>query len=149
MIDGGIYTVVIPLGRTVAGFMVGVLLGILGGWMALNFNQLMGYAWHPEVHRHIYLVSIGLGAGTGAYVGWANFDIRWQFVAGSVLLVLAGAIAGTYLGLIYGQIADETYLGRRYTIVNSIHYGAPMGGIAISTLIGLFSKIRTKGLGFG
>ena len=145
MIEGNIYSVVIPLGRSVAGFIVGVILGIFGGWMALNFNQLIGYPWHLELHRHIYLVSIGVGAGVGAYVGWANLNIRWPFIAGSVLLVLAGAIAGVYLGMIYGQYTDETYLGRRYTIVNSIHYGAPIGGIAISTLLGLFSEFRTKG----
>jgi len=43
MIDGGIYTVVVPVGRTLAGFIAGVMLGIFGGWMALNFNQLIGY----------------------------------------------------------------------------------------------------------
>ena len=145
MIDANIYTVVIPLGRTLAGFMVGVILGVLAGWIALIFNQLIGYPWHPEVHRHIYLISIGMGAGVGSYVGWANFNIRWPLIAGSVLLVLAGAIAGTYSGLIYGQYADESFLGRRYTIVNAIHYGAPIGGIAVSTLLGLYSEIRTKG----
>ena len=145
MIDGGIYTVVVPVGRTLAGFIAGVMLGIFGGWMALNFNQLIGYAWHPEVHRNIYLLSIGTGAGLGAYAGWANLNIRWPFVVGSVVLVLGGAIVGTYLGLIYGQIADETYLGRRYTIVNAIHYGAPIGGIAVSMLLGIISEIRTKG----
>ena len=64
----------------------------------------------------------------------------------SLLLVLAGAIAGTYLGLIYGQYTDATYLGRRYTIVNAIHYGAPIGGIIVSTSLGLFNEIRTKSL---
>ena len=137
---------VIPLGRTVVGFMVAFFLALFGGWMATNFNQLVGYSWPIALHNQIYLVSIGLGGGLGAYLGWANLNIRWPFIAGSVILVLAGAISGAYLGLIYGQFADESYLGRQFTIINSIHKGAPIGGIVVATLIGVISEIRTKGL---
>ena len=128
-----------------AGFFVGSFLAIMGGWVARIFNALIGYPWDPEVHINIYYVSVGLGAGLGAYFGWVNLTLRWYLIAASLLLVVLGGIAGTYIGYIYGQNIDPTYLGPRETIVNMVHWGAAIGAIAVSTAIGLFNEIRSGG----
>ena len=145
MVEGGIYVWALPLGRTVAGFGVGLFLGIFGGWLALIFNAMIGYPWDLDLHTNIYFVSIGLGAGLGAYFGWMNLTLRWYLIAGSLLLILAAGIAGAYIGLAYGQNIEPTYMGRAYTIDNSLHFGAAIGGITVSTALGLLNEIRTLG----
>ena len=145
MVEGGIYVWAVLVGRTLAGFCVGLFLGILGGWFALIFNAMIGYPWDLELHTNIYFVSIGLGGGSGAYFGWMNLTLRWYLIAGSLLLVLAGGLAGTFIGLVYGQYVEPTYMGRQYTIDNSVHFGASIGGILVSTVLGLLSGIRILG----
>jgi len=145
MIEGGIYFWLLPLGRTLVGFMIGLFLAVMGGWMATNFNQLTGYSWALDFHRNIYFVWIGLGAGFGAYVGWMTFAVRWYLIGVSLILILIGGIAGTYIGLLYGETIDPTYMGQRATIVNTIHWGAAIGGIVVATALGLFNELRTKG----
>jgi len=145
MIERGIYPYLIPIARTIAGFVVGVMLGIVGGWTATTFNAMIGYPWLPEVHRNIYIVGIGLGGGLGAYFGWMSFNIRWYLIAGMIVLVLGGGIAGAYLGLEYGQLADPSYLGRRYTSDSMMHWGAAIGGIAVASALGIFHYVRNLG----
>ena len=145
MVEGGIYVWAVLVGRTLAGFFVGLSLGIVSGWLALIFNAMIGYPWDVDVHTNIYFVSIGLGAGLGAYFGWMNLTPRWYFITGSLLLVLLGGLAGTYIGLVYGQYVEPTYMGRQYTIDNSLHFGAGIGGIIVSTTLGLLNGIRTLG----
>jgi hypothetical protein len=145
MIEGGLYTFMVPLGRLLAGLILGLFLGILGGWAAVIFNAMAEYPFALSVHRNIYLMGVGLGAGTGAYLAWASLDLKRLLIAISVLLVLAGGVAGTYLGYLYGQNVDPTYLGRTYTIGNNIHQGAALGAIATATTLGLISAIRTPG----
>ena len=143
LFEGGIYSFAIPLGRTIAGFVVGVMLGIVGGWIGITFNNFANFPWSLEVHRNIYIVGIGLGAGLGAYIGWVNLNIRWYLIVGSLVLVLIGALVGVFLGFEYGQITDPSYLGRRHTIDGAMHWGAPTGGIVVATAIGLYYQIRT------
>ncbi len=143
MIEGGIYPYLIPLARTIAGFCVGVMLGICGGWAAITFNHMIGFPWTLEVHRNIYIVGIGLGGGLGAYFGWVNLNVRWYLIAGA--LALGGGVAGAFLGLEYGQSAEPTYLGRRYTIDNMMHWGAAIGGITVASALGLFYYVRDLG----
>jgi hypothetical protein len=145
MLDGSIYTFVVPVGRTLAGFIIGIMLGIVGGWIAVIFNAMSEYPWALAVHQNIYLVGIGLGAGGGAYCGWMNLSLRWYLILGSLLLVLLAGIAGSYVGYIYGQHVDPSYLGRRYTIDNTIHFGAAVGGIAVAAALGLIGEIRSWG----
>jgi hypothetical protein len=117
----------------------------MGGWMARNFNQMVGYAWDGSLHLNIYLIGIGLGAGLGAYVAWMNLTSRWYLLGASFLLAVLGGIAGTYIGADYGQTIEASYLGQRATIVNTSHYGAVIGGIAVATGLGVFHEVRTKG----
>ena len=133
------------MGRTLVGFVVGVMLGILGGWAALIFNAMIGYPWAVDIHRNIYFVSIGLGAGLGAYVGWMNLTAPRYLMIGSLFLVMVGGIVGSYFGLLYGQNVDPNYLGRSYAIENGLHFGAAIGAILVSTALGLFNTIKTKG----
>ena len=137
------------MGRTVAGFMIGLFLGIVGGWLAAIFNSLAGCPfrcpWELEIHRNIYLVCVGLGAGVGAYSGWMSLALRWHLIAASLLLVILGGVAGTYLGHVYGQNVGPTYLGRAYTIDNWLHFGAAIGTIAVSTALGMFNEFGSTG----
>jgi hypothetical protein len=121
------------------------MLGIVGGWIALTFNALTELPWPLMVHLNIYLVGIGLGAGTGGYLCWMVLNLRWYWLAASVLIVLLGGIAGTYAGYAYGQSAEVTYLGRAHTINNMAHMGAAIGGAGVATILGVVNEIRTLG----
>lgn len=146
MLEGGIYSYAIPLGRSIAGFFVGAILGIAGGWTGLTFNAMVGYPWDANVHLGIYVVSIGLGAGLGAWVGWINLSLRWYIVALTILMVIVGGVIGSVLGNLYGlEVIGPTYLGERDTRVNITHFGAAFGAILVSTVIGLYYHFRTKG----
>ncbi len=146
MVDGGIYGFVIPMARTIAGFFVGMMLGIVGGWAALTFNALVGYPWGANVHLAIYIAGIGIGAGVGAYGGWINLGIRWYWIAGTVLVVLAAGIIGSAVGNGYWHLFTEaSYMGARDTRVNMTHFGGAIGAGTVSTLIGLYYHFRTRG----
>jgi hypothetical protein len=145
MVEGGIYPFLIPFARTVAGFCVGVMLGICGGWMAITFNHMVGFPWDLEVHRNIYIFGIGMGGGIGAYFGWMNLSVKWYLMAGTIMLVLAGGVIGAYLGLEYGEVVEPNYLGRRYTIDNMMHWGAAIGGITVATALGLYNEVKNMG----
>ncbi len=140
MVEGGIYYWAIPLGRTIAGFMAGLMLGIVGGWMAVVIYAMAGFPWEIELQRNLYLVWIGLGAGIGGYLGWMNLTSRRSLLIAFVVLVVIGGIAGAYLGFLYGQSVEEGYLGRRYTLDSAIHIGAAIGAIVTATALGLINQ---------
>ena len=140
MVEGGIYYWGVPFARAIAGFMAGLLLGIGGGWVAVVIYVMAEFPWGIEVQRNLYLVWIGLGAGVGGYLGWMNLTSRRSLIIGFLLLVIIGGIAGAYLGFIYGQGVEPTYMGRRYTLDNAIHFGAAIGAIITATVLGLINQ---------
>ncbi len=145
MREGGILFWAFPVARTLAGFLLATVLGIAGGWTVLIFNALIGYPWSSQLHLNLYYFGIGIGAGVGAYIGWANFAVRREYIAATLLLAIAGGVIGAYMGIAYGSQADPDFLGRGYTLEHSLHLGAPIGGIIVSTTIGLVNEIRTGG----
>jgi uncharacterized membrane protein YfcA len=143
--EGGIYSVAIPFGRSLAGFLIGAMLGILGGWTSVIFITLIpALNGMPDLAvGNVYIVSIGIGAGLGAYFTWANWATNWYYIAGSVILVMLGGIAGGYIGIEIGQSIKPSYLGRAHTVEGALHYGAPLGAAFVSTIVGLYNEIHS------
>ncbi|HEU0021476.1 MAG TPA: hypothetical protein VFR55_07375 [Dehalococcoidia bacterium] len=127
--------------RTLAGFTFAVLLAFGGDVSGRVFNLLLGFPWSLGVHANIHLVAIGLGAGTGAYLGWMNFSINryWGLVILSI--VLTASVAGVYLGRAYGPGVDPTYWWSRYAVDTTIHLAAAGSGTVAATAIGLTHQI--------
>ena len=120
--------------------MAGLLLGIAGGWMAVVIYAMAGFPWTIEVQRYMYLVWIGLGAGIGSYLGWMNLTSRRSLIIAFAVLVIVGGISGAYLGFLYGQRVEASYLGRRYTLDSAIHFGAAIAAIVTATALGLINQ---------
>jgi hypothetical protein len=144
MLPGGISSYVIPIGRTLAGFMVALLLAFLGDVAARVFNLAIGYPWSLPVHQNIHLVGIGVAAGIGAYLSWMNLDRRWYWMLGWTALVLAGGIAGVYVGRFYGPGVDPTYWWSRFATDTTIHLSAAAVSTAVATILGLIDLVYTR-----
>jgi hypothetical protein len=143
MLQGGISSYVIPLGRTLAGFIAALLLAFLGDVTARVFNLAIGYPWSQLVHQNIHLIGIGVGAGIGAYLGWMSLGPRWYLVLGWAMLVLAGGIAGAFLASVYGPGVDPTYWWSRFATDTTIHLSAAALSTVVATILGLINDIRT------
>ncbi len=140
----GIINVYLIVGRTVAGLAVGLLLAFVGDVAARVINLLLGFPWPFLVHQNIQVIGIGLGAGIAAYLAWANFSLRWYWIVGSLLLVLGGSTVGAYLGDIYGPGPDPTYWWSRYASDKTVYLTAAIGGLAISTTLGLVRELLAQ-----
>ena len=120
------------------GFIFGVLMGVAGGLLAAFFNVLIEFPWELTIHKGIVLVGIGLGAGVGTYFAWINPGRSGLVSLGTLLLVLLGSIAGSYIGHFYGPGVDPDDFRELFAIDSTIHFGAATGGIIVSTAAGLF-----------
>jgi hypothetical protein len=143
MLQGGISSYLIPLGRTLAGFIAALLLAFLGEVTARVFNLASGYPWSQSVHLNIHLIGIGVGAGIGAYLAWMSLGPRWHLILGWAMLVLAGGIAGAFLGRIYGPGVDPTYWWSRFATDTTIHLSAAALSTIVATILGLIDSVCT------
>ena len=143
----------VSLWRILAGLTVGFLLAVLGGWAGIFLNLLLGYHWPLAIHQNIQMVAIGTGAGLGAYLAWSNSNLRWYWILGTLVLVVAASTLGAYIGRAYGPGIDPTHLWSQSAVDHAIHVGAAIAGVLISTAIGLAGQIyianlrRSEGVG--
>ena len=130
----------VPAGRTLAGFISALVLAFVGDLTGRVVNLTLGYPWSLEIHITLHMVCIGLGAGIGAYLGWIS--LRWNryMAAGVLALVLAVSIVGVYVGLEYGPGVDPTYWWSRFALDPYIHVIAAAHGTVVATLIGLVQQ---------
>ena len=143
MLQGGISSYLLPLGRTLAGFVTALLLAFLGDVTARVFNLAIGFPWSQAVHQNIILIGIGVGAGIGAYLGWMSLNPRWHSILGWAMLVLAGGIAGAFLGRIYGPGVDPIYWWSRFATDPTVHLSAAALSTIVATILGLINDICT------
>jgi len=127
-----------------AGFTAAFLLAFMGDIGGRVFNLGVGYAWDPAVHQNIIYISIGMGAGIGAYLGWMNLDRRWYFVLRVVLIVLAGGVAGAYLGRFYGPGVEPGWWWSRYATDSTVHLVAAALSTGIATVLGLIDQVQSR-----
>ncbi len=147
MVQGGTRFFTTTVARTLAGFVAGLFLAFLGDFTARIFNLLLGYPLPPSVHQNLLVIGAGFAAGVGAYLAWMNLSLRWYWILGTLLLVLVGSIGGAYLGHIYGPGPDPTYWWSRYASDKTIYLTAAIGGIALSTILGLARELLPLGRG--
>ncbi len=159
MVEGGIYYWVVPFGRAIAGFMAGLLLGIVGGWIAVVIYAMAGFPWAIEIQRNMYLVWIGLGAGVGGYLGWMNLTSRRSLIIAFLVLVIIGGIRriGAVTSVLAPVMATVYVLGA--LVILAVNFGDvlpafgtifteafnPTAGAA-GTGIGVFLTVMTYGV---
>jgi hypothetical protein len=90
MLQSTISAFLAPVGKTAMGLIFALVLALLGDVAGRVFNLSIGYPWTQSVHQNIHFISIGVGAGIGAYLGWMNLERHWYFMMGLGTLVLAG-----------------------------------------------------------
>jgi hypothetical protein len=127
--------------RSLAGFAFAVLLAFGGDVAGRVINLLLGYPWPQGIHANLHLVAIGLGAGSGAYLGWINFSLNRYWGLVILAIVLTASVVGVYLGRAYGPGVDPTYWWSRYAIDTTIHLAAAGLGTVAATAIGLTHQI--------
>jgi hypothetical protein len=133
-----------PVGRTVMGLIFALVLAFLGDVAARIFNLIVGYPWTTSVHQNIVFIGIGTGAGIGAYLGWMNLERRWYFILGWGALVLAGGIAGAYLGRFYGPGTETGYWWSRFATDPTIYLVAVAVSTGVATVLGLADQMYTR-----
>ena len=145
VVEGGIYTYLVPAARSVAGYIMALILAIGGGWAVTILNAMIGYPWVGNTFFAIYIFGVGVGAGIGAYIAWINLSLRWYIVIVTIVVVLGAGVAGSTIGYVYWEpLFGENYLGPRDSQINATHFWAPIGAIVMSTLLGLFFHFRTR-----
>lgn len=136
-----------PVGRTVAGVVLGVVLSMIGIATAWSF-----YIFFGSQSIATWLASLffgaGLGAGIAAFIAWLHLDRETSLVLGLTAFVVIGAgIAGAWGGYEYGSnqevecCAMPTVSPVYYTALGSAVV-ANAAGIVFATARAIITKNR-------
>ena len=130
----------VPVGRTTAGVVFGVVLSMTGiaiAWSLFIFfgGQSVG-TWLSSL-----FFGAGLGAGIGAFSAWLHLDRENSLVLGFTALVVIGAgVAGAWGGYQYGS-AQEVECCAMPT-VSPVYYTA-LGSAVVANIAGVaFASAR-------
>ena len=130
----------VPIGRTVAGVVVGVVLSMPGIPVAWSLCIFFG-GQSVEAWLSSRFFGAGLGAGIGAFVAWLHLDRENSLVLGLTALVVIGSgIAGAWGGYEYGS-AQEVKCCAMPT-VSPVYYTA-LGSAVVANIAGVaFASAR-------
>ena len=130
----------VPIGRTVAGVVVGVVLSMTGIAVAWSLFIFFG-GQSVEAWLSSLFFGAGLGAGIGAFVAWLHLDRETSLVLGLTAIVVIGSgIAGAWGGYEYGS-AQEVKCCAMPT-VSPVYYTALGSAVVANTAGVAFASAR-------
>ena len=96
----------VPIGRTVAGLVLGVVLSMMGialAWALFIFSGVQSIeAWLGSL-----FIGAGIGAGIGGFVAWLHLDRESSLILVLMAAVVVGAgIFGAWGGYEYGSTVE-------------------------------------------
>lgn len=132
--------VLVPIGRTVAGLALAVVLSMVGiavAWSLFVFSGVQSLeAWLGTL-----FFGGGLGAGTGTFVAWLHLDREnnWVLLLTAVVVIGAG-VAGSWIGYVYGQNQEVECCAM--PTVSPVYYTA-IGSALVANAAGIvFAGVR-------
>ncbi len=124
----------VPVGRTVAGVVLGVVLSMIGIAIAWSLYIFFGGQSIATWLASLFF-GAGLGAGIAAFVAWLHIDRETSMVLGLTALVVIGAgIAGAWGGYEYGSNQEIECCAMPTT--SPIYYTA-LGSAVLANVAGL------------
>jgi len=124
----------IPLGRSIAGVVIGVVLSMIGIALAWSLYVFFGGS-SIELWRASLYFAAGGGAGTAAFVAWLHLDRENGWVLALTAIVVMGAgMIGAWGGYEYGA-AQEIECCAMPT-VSPVYYTA-LGSAVIANVAGV------------
>ena len=123
--------------RTIVGIAMGALFGAIGiglGWMV----------WPPSAGAdylfYLRMFGLGIGAGTGGFLGWLDREQDRPTVFLFLVLALSGAVAGAFAGRWYGLTATEGIQGP-VSAVQSSTLRTVMGAVIGANILPLIASL--------
>ncbi len=124
----------VPVGRTVAGVVLGVVLSMIGIAIAWSLYIFFG-GQSIETWLASLFFGAGLGAGIAAFVAWLHLDRETSLVLALTALFVVGAgIAGAWGGYEYGSVQEVECCAM--PTVSPIYYTA-LGSAVVANIAGL------------
>jgi len=127
----------LPIGRTVLGVALGVVLSMIGiaiAWALFVFSgSRIADAWFASLY-----FGAGLGAGTAAFAAWLHIDQERPLVLALTAAIVVGAgVLGAWAGFEYGSTQEveccamPTKSPVYYTALGSV-VGANVAGVVFA-----------------
>lgn len=124
----------VPVGRTVAGVVIGVVLSMIGITIAWSLYIFFGGQTISTWLASLFF-GAGLGAGIAAFVAWLHLDRETSLVLGLTAVVVIGAgIAGAWGGYEYGSNQEVKCCAM--PTVSPVYYTA-LGSAVVANVAGL------------
>ena len=124
----------VPVGRTVAGIVLGVVLSMIGIAIAWSLYIFFG-AGSIETWLASLFFGAGLGAGIAAFAAWLHLDRETSLVLALTAVFVVGAgIAGAWGGYEYGSVQEVECCAM--PTVSPIYYTA-LGSAVVANIAGL------------
>jgi len=123
-----------PVGRTVAGIILGVVLSMVG--ITIAWSLYIFFGGHSiETWLASLFFGAGLGSGIAAFVAWLHLDRETSLVLGLTALIVVGAgIAGAWGGYEYGSHQEVECCAM--PTVSPVYYTA-LGSAVVANVAGL------------